>query len=196
MTWVLQSKGVPKELCDKVSLMLVKPRHVIHWTVLINKKRRLLSLAQANRREVLRLDSATDIRETIRKIFEEEGLSYSPFLLPLNVLSYSPLNLVQKVLEANCGYPSHGIYPVKVVSMVLAEKALERVQSNTRADKYLLTYVNLCIILKEKIRMILKSHCRLGWGKRIYPRCLEIAGYYHPSENPKRSRRLYYYYFS
>ena len=29
MSWVLQSKGVPKELCSKVALYIRKPRHSI-----------------------------------------------------------------------------------------------------------------------------------------------------------------------
>ena len=41
MTWVLQSKGVPKELCDKISLMIRKPRHLINSEMLQEQRKRL-----------------------------------------------------------------------------------------------------------------------------------------------------------
>ena len=39
MTWVLQSERVPKELCDKISLLLIKPRHAITPEMLMEQKR-------------------------------------------------------------------------------------------------------------------------------------------------------------
>ena len=41
MTWVLQTKRVPKELCDKISLMLIKPRHLIKAEMLQDKRREI-----------------------------------------------------------------------------------------------------------------------------------------------------------
>ena len=154
MSWVLQSKGVPKELCDKITLMLIKPRHVIKPEMLIRRKRTLTRSYIAAERETERKESEflPEFRKIVDSTLKWNGIDKNTFPLPRHIL-IDILKDASALFKYRLDRESNGEWIYKS-NMSLILKLIERFYDRPLRKGY---KVSLAIPY-----ICLKMHYRLG----------------------------------